>query len=73
MYPPLFAPFILVTITERRADAHQAVGRKWSMKCVVPQEEDLRLQTLIHCTCSLLYQLGFMGNTYTAGTLNRDF
>lgn len=43
------------------------------MKCVVPREEDLRLQTLTLCTCSPLYQLDFMGNTYPANTLNRDF
>lgn len=47
----------------RSANVHQAAGRKCSMKCVVPQEEDLRLQTLPLCTCSPLYQFDFMGNT----------
>lgn len=63
MYPRLFAPFVLVTITELGAGVNRATGRKSSMKCVVPEEEDLHLQTLILCTCSALYQLDFMGNS----------
>lgn len=59
MYPPLFVPFILVVITEHGAGTCQAVSgpekrRKWSIKCVVPQEEEANLVLNIKLSFILL-------------------